>query len=127
MDHSAPSIPKVRIAILGLGNRGSSLIDMLAWLVQQGHAEITALCDVQAAYVARAGDKASSFQSDVPLLLDSDDPDTWRQACRPEVADLVVIATPWHLHAEMAIFAMEQGLYAAQKCPSPTRKKIASP
>ena len=117
IDHSAPSIPKVRIAILGLGNRGSSLIDMLAWLVQQGHAEITALCDVQAAYVARAVDKASSFQSDVPLLLDSDDPDTWRQACRPEVADLVVIATPWHLHAEMAIFAMEQGLHAASEVP----------
>ena len=117
MGHAAPSIPKVRIAILGLGNRGSSLIDMLAWLVQQGHAEITALCDVQAAYVARAADKASSFQSNVPLLLDTDDPDTWRQACRPEVADLVVIATPWHLHAEMAIFAMEQGLHAASEVP----------
>ena len=54
MDHAAPAIPKVRVAMLGLGNRGSSLIEMLEWLVTQGHAEITALCDVQAPYVARA-------------------------------------------------------------------------
>ena len=44
MDHEAPAIPKVRVAMIGLGNRGSSLIEMLDWLVQKGHAEITVLC-----------------------------------------------------------------------------------
>ena len=29
IDHAAPAIPKVRIAMIGLGNRGSSLIEML--------------------------------------------------------------------------------------------------
>ena len=42
----AAPIPKVRIALFGLGNRGQSLIEMLNWLVEQGHAEITAISDV---------------------------------------------------------------------------------
>ena len=117
MDHAAPAIPKVRVAMLGLGNRGSSLIEMLEWLVQQGHAEITALCDVQAPYVARAAEKVATFQSSAPLLLDDASGEAWRQACNPDVADLVVIATPWHLHTTMAIHAMEQGLHAASEVP----------
>ena len=117
MDHAAPAIPKVRVAMLGLGNRGSSLIEMLEWLVTQGHAEIVALCDVQAEYVTRAADKVSTFQSSTPLLIDDASGEGWRQACDPEVADLVVIATPWHLHTPMALYAMEQGLHAASEVP----------
>ena len=93
MDHAAPAIPKVRVAMLGLGNRGSSLIEMLEWLVTQGHAEIRVLCDVQAPYVARAAEKVATFQASAPLLLDDASGEAWREACNPEVADLVVIAT----------------------------------
>ena len=57
MDHAAPAIPKVRVAMLGLGNRGSSLIEMLEWLVTQGHAEIVALCDVCLLYTSDAADE----------------------------------------------------------------------
>ena len=89
MDHAAPALPKVRVAMLGLGNRGSSLIEMLEWLVTQGHAEITALCDVQAPYVARAAEKVATFQASSPLLLDDASGEAWREACNPEVADLV--------------------------------------
>ena len=115
--YAAPAIPKVRVAMLGLGNRGSSLIEMLEWLVTQGHAEITALCDVQPAYVQRAADKVASFQTAVPMRIDDPSEDGWRQACNPEIADLVVIATPWHLHTPMALHAMEQGLHAASEVP----------
>ena len=48
--------------MIGLGNRGSTLIEMLEWLVTKGHAEITVLCDVQEAYVARAAQKVAGFQ-----------------------------------------------------------------
>ncbi len=119
-DHAAPAIPMVRVAMLGLGNRGSSLIEMLEWLVQQGHAEITALCDVQAPYVARAAEKVATFQSRVPLLLDDPSGEAWRRACDPDIADLVVIATPWHLHTPMALHAMERGLHAASEVPIAT-------
>ena len=90
---------------------------MLEWLVTQGHAEITVLCDVQPAYVQRAADKVASFQTAVPMRIDDPSGDGWRQACNPEIADLVVIATPWHLHTPMALHAMEQGLHAASEVP----------
>ena len=117
VDHASPALPKVRVAVIGLGNRGSSLIEMLEWLVQQGHAEITALCDVQAEYVTRAANKVSNFQAKTPLLLDDAEGDAWQKACDSSVADLLVIATPWHLHTSMAIYAMEQGLHAASEVP----------
>ena len=106
MDHAAPAIPKVRVAMIGLGNRGSSLVEMLDWLVQQGHAEITVLCDVQAAYVKRAAEKVATFQLRTPLLIDAPSDEAWKRACDPELADLVVIATPWHLL--LWPYAMEQ-------------------
>ena len=87
MDHAAHAIPKVRVAMIGLGNRGSSLIEMLDWLVQKGHAEITVLCDVQAAYVKRAADKVAAFQSRPPLLIDDPSDESWKRACDAELAD----------------------------------------
>ena len=117
MDHAAPAIPKVRVAMIGLGNRGSSLIEMLDWLVQKGHAEITVLCDVQPEYVSRAAEKVATFQLRTPLLIDEPSADAWKRACDAELADLVVIATPWHLHTPMALHAMEQGLHAASEVP----------
>ena len=45
-DYSDAPIEKVRVAIVGLGNRGSTLVEMLSWLVKQGHAEIVSICDV---------------------------------------------------------------------------------
>lgn len=117
MNHAAPALPKVRVAMIGLGNRGSTLIEMLEWLVTKGHAEITVLCDVQEAYVARAAQKVAGFQATSPLLIAESSEEAWRKACNPELADLVVIATPWHWHASMAIHAMEQGLHAASEVP----------
>ena len=53
-DFSVAPISRVRIAVFGLGNRGQSLIDMLNWLVQEGHAEITAISDINPTKISRA-------------------------------------------------------------------------
>ena len=44
-DYADAPIEKVRVAIVGLGNRGSTLVEMLSWLVRHNHAEIVAICD----------------------------------------------------------------------------------
>ena len=67
--------------------------------------------------MTRAANKVSNFQAKTPLLLDDAGGDAWQKACDSSVADLLVIATPWHLHTSMAIFAMEQGLHAASEVP----------
>jgi hypothetical protein len=115
-DLKAAPIEKVRIAIVGVGNRGSSLINMLEWLIGEGHAEITALCDVNAAKVDRALEQVARFQSAVPARFDAD-ADAWKSACSEEIADLLLICTPWEKHTEMSLHAMRAGLHAASEVP----------
>ena len=53
-DLQTEALPKVRVALIGLGNRGSSLIDMLEWLIGEGHAEITAISDINPKKIEQA-------------------------------------------------------------------------
>lgn len=115
-DLKADPIEKVRIAIAGVGNRGTSLINMLEWLVAQGHAEITAICDVNPSKVDRALEQVAKFQQAIPRRFDRG-PDAWQGACTVDSADLLLICTPWELHTEMSLFAMRSGLHAASEVP----------
>lgn len=112
---SAP-LEKVRIALFGLGNRGQSLIEMLHWLVQEGHAEITAISDINPDKVRKAQAQIGAFQSATPAIFTGSD-DAWQEAMRADVADLALICTPWELHTPMALHAMNNGLHAASEVP----------
>ncbi len=112
----ADAIPKVRIALFGLGNRGQSLIDMLNWLVQEGHAEISAISDISPSKVQKAKEQIASFQTTVPTAFTGND-DAWEEAMNDDLADLALICTPWELHTKMALKAMENGLHAASEVP----------
>ena len=112
----AAPIPKVRIALFGLGNRGQSLIDMLNWLVQEGHAEITAISDINPKKVQRAKEQIGTFQRVVPAVFTGAE-NAWEQAMSSEVADLALICTPWEWHTKMALKALENGLHAASEVP----------
>ncbi len=116
-DLTAPALPTVRVAVFGLGNRGQGLIDMLNWLVQEGHAQITALADVNPTKVDRALEQVAAFQpGQVPAVFTGSEA-AWEGAMRTEVADLALICTPWEWHTPMAIRAMESGLHAACEVP----------
>ena len=118
-DLATEALPKVRIALIGLGNRGSSLIDMLEWLVGQGHAEVSAISDINPDKVQRALDRIAQFQTATPQTFTGSD-DAWKVACSTEFADLALICTPWEWHTPMAAHAMRQGLHAASEVPIAT-------
>ena len=118
-DLQTEALPKVRIALIGLGNRGSSLIDMLEWLVGEGHAEITAISDINPAKIEKAAARIAEFQKDAPRAFTGSDA-AWKAACSTEVADLALICTPWEWHTPMAAHAMRQGLHAASEVPIAT-------
>jgi predicted dehydrogenase len=88
---------RVRLGFVGVGNRGDQLLD--AFLTHPD-AEIAALCDVYQPYLEAAqkkvGGKAKLF-GDFRQLLDQKD------------LDAVVIATPDHWHALVAIAACRTG------------------
>ncbi|MGA0435738.1 MAG: Gfo/Idh/MocA family protein [Flavobacteriales bacterium] len=115
-DLKAEKIDRVRVAIIGLGNRGQSLIEMLQWLVQEGHAEITAISDINPTKIETAKERISAFQSKQPATFTGSDA-SWQDAMRIEVADLALICTPWEWHAQMAKTAMNNGLHAASEVP----------
>lgn len=115
-DLACEAIPKVRVAVFGLGNRGQGLIDMLTWLVQEGHAEITAVSDINPAKIEKALAQVAGFQSAVPAVFTGSE-DAWLAAMQPDVADLALICTPWELHTPMALAAMRAGLHAASEVP----------
>lgn len=115
-DLKAEPLGNVRIALLGLGNRGQSLIDMLEWLVQQGHAEITAISDINKKKVNKALERIAQFQKNVPQVFTGKE-DAWEAAMRPDIADLALICTPWEWHTPMALAAMRGGLHAASEVP----------
>ena len=42
----------------------------------------------------------------------------WKKLCERNDIDLVYIATPWHLHAPMAVYAMNHGKHVAVEVPA---------
>src|SRR5947209_19989342 len=88
---------RVRLGLIGVGNRGDQLLD--AFLVHKD-AEVAALCDVYEPYLeparAKAGGKAT-LHHDFRKMLDQKD------------LDAIVIATPDHWHALQFVAACRAG------------------
>src|SRR5579862_6868206 len=104
-----------RVAVIGTGGRGTSLLGNLLAV----EAQIAALCDVvpekaehAAAMVVAAGQKK-------PVLFTHGPHDFEALAARNDV-DLILVATPWNWHAPMALAAMEHGKDVAIEVPGVT-------
>lgn len=102
-----------RLAMIGTGGRGTSLLgDLLA-----ADAQVVSLCDLvkekaehAAGLVVAAGQKRPDLYTDGPHAFET-------MLQRKDV-DLVIVATPWIWHAEMAIAAMKQGKDVAVEVPA---------
>ena len=104
-----------KIGIIGVGGRGTSLLGNLL----AADAQVTAICDVvpeKAAHaqslIEKAGQKSPTLYTDGYHAFDS-------LVARDDL-DLVLIATPWNWHVEMAVAAMEHGKHAAVEVPAAT-------
>jgi hypothetical protein len=111
--YAAPKIEKVRIGIIGLGNRGPSHLETMRHI--EG-VEIRALCDLLPERAAAAKKKLDGTIHS-PILY-SGNKDEWMKLCEQEDVDLVIITTPYYMHANMAVYAMEQGKHAASEVPA---------
>ena len=113
---SAPSIKKVRVGIIGLGNRGITLLEMFQYLVERNHAEIVALSDISEQKLTKASEKLAVWQ-DKKVSLYYKSETEWMQLAKRDDIDLVIIATPWKLHAPMAIQCMLEGKHVGSEVP----------
>lgn len=114
---TAEPIATVRVAVIGMGNRGSSLLDMFEYMIREKMAHVAAICDLTADKVAKGSKTLVGIQDHLPDSI-AEGPDGWKKVVERDDIDLVILCTPWHLHAEMAIYAMEQGKHVASEVPA---------
>lgn len=113
--YAAPRIDTVRIAYIGLGNRGGGAVKRI---VHIENVMVKALCDVRPEKLQEAANVFKNTSHKPKLYADG--PDDWKKVCERDDIDLVYICTPWNLHAPMAQYAMEQGKHVACEIPIAT-------
>jgi predicted dehydrogenase len=104
----------VRLGVIGVGGRGTSLLNTL---LQLGGVEIPAICDINQEHLARAQSIVEKAGRKRPEGYGRDEEDYQRLVYRDDL-DAVLIAAYWQWHAPMAVCAMQAGKYAAVEVPA---------
>jgi len=105
----------VRLGIIGVGGRGTSLLhDLLA----VDKVEIKAICDVVPEKVAHAQKAVTDAGQPQPTAFTKGDYD-FKNLTQLDL-DIVYIATPWNWHVPMALDVMKNGKHAAVEVPACT-------
>jgi hypothetical protein len=104
---------RVRLGIIGVGGRGSSLLrDLLA----VDNVAIKAICDVVPERVEKAQNTVTDARQPKPAGFSKGDYD-FKNLNQLEL-DIVYIATPWNWHVPMAVDAMKNDKHAALEVPA---------
>jgi len=93
-----------RVAFIGTGGRGTNLLENL--LAADG--QVVALCDLVRDHAEHAASLVVKAGQAKPQIF-ADDPYAFEAMLAKDDIDLVLVATPWSWHAEMAIAAMKHG------------------
>lgn len=97
----------IRVAIIGLGQRG---IQLLEPLLRMSDVEIVGVCDCYADRIAHAAELTEKARGTSPFQSND-----YKELLNMENLDGVVIATSWEYHIQIAIEAMEKGIFTAME------------
>ncbi|MDO5105350.1 Gfo/Idh/MocA family protein [Capnocytophaga sp.] len=109
-DLRVPPIENLCIGFIGVGIRGIEALKRYMHL----DVHIAAVADLHEPYVAKARDITATQK--IPPIFFSQAED-WKKICQMDEIHLVYISTPWELHTEMAIYAMQHGKHVAIEVP----------
>ena len=107
---AAPKLDVVRVGIIGLGNRGPGHLNNLSRI--EG-VEINGLCDLRPEKAAAAKKRLEGTRHNPTIYTGGEN--EWKKLCESKDIDLVIVTTPWYMHAKMAVYAMENGKHAASE------------
>ena len=111
---TAPKMETVRVGFIGLGMRGPGAVSRFTHIPG---VEIVALCDLHPDRVEKT--QAILEKAGFPAAAGySGEEESWKELCDRDDIDLVYIATDWKRHADMMIYAMEQGKHVACEVPA---------
>ena len=115
-DFSAPKLETVRIAVIGVGARGSGHIEQFAAI--EG-TEIVGIADLYEDLVDKSVSSCLEIDSkrhqNIARYFGSED--QWKKMLVDIKPDAVIIATNWNNHAKMAIESMKNGAHAFVEVP----------
>lgn len=114
---AAPKLEKVRFAFIGVGARGSGHAKQIAAI--EG-TEVVAICDLYEDLAQRSVDackEEGKGQRHKQIKMYTGGDNEWKKMLKEQKPDAVIIATPWDLHAPMAIGAMNAGSHAFVEVP----------
>lgn len=111
--YAAPELDKVRVAFIGVGNRGSGAVNRMCHIKE---VEIVAICDHRPERVSRA--QKILENASLPKAKEYGGEEGWKDLCQSKDIDLVYICTPWSMHTPMAVYAMKHGKHAAVEVPA---------
>ena len=114
LNFTVPKIETVRVGFIGLGMRGPGAVSRFTHIPG---VEIIALCDLHPDRVEKT--QTILEKAGLPAATGySGEEESWKELCDRDDIDLVYIATDWKHHAEMMIYAMEQGKHVASEVPA---------
>ena len=109
-----PPMKKVRVGMIGVGGRGTSLMGQLLGI---DGVTVTAVCDVVPNRVAAAQARVVAKGQPSPAGFSKNETD-FENLCKRDDVDLVYVATPWECHTPMAVCAMNHGKHVAIEVPA---------
>lgn len=108
---------KIRLAVAGLGERGRSLLPMFCDLYDK--CEIVAICDVYEDRLELSYNKINELSNQTPARYTD-----YRKMFAETNPDCVYICTSWETHVEIALSAMENGVYVGLECGGTTSLEL---
>lgn len=104
---------KVRMGIIGVGKRGTSLMNTI---LHMDDVEMAAVCDLYQERVDNAARICKSKGRNKPKLYHGEE--TWMQMLDKEPLDAVIIATYWDVHCIMSLYAMDRSIFPGVEVPA---------
>jgi len=99
---------RVRVAFIGCGGRGTSLIGDVLGIE---FADVVAVCDLRPERAEAAAGRVEKARGKRPQVFGGTE-SIWEKLCELADIDVIYVATPWEWHVPMALRAMERGQHA---------------
>ena len=114
LEHRVDPLDTVRIAIIGLGNRGQMALERLPKI---NGAKVVAISDIDSNKVDESCKRYFNDEQLSPpdLYYSADD---WKNICQRDDIDLVYVCTHWELHTPIAVYAMQHNKHVAVEVPA---------
>lgn len=105
----------VRIGFIGLGVRAKRAVHRMMHI---DGCRIVALCDLVEENISDATDIITGYGAEKPEIFRNHN--SWKRLCEMEGIDLIYICTDWASHADIAVYAMQNGKHVATEVPAAT-------